>query len=240
MGLQPLEYTALEKIRIRRPVDRLGFLEEQVSGKRVFDLGALDETAYASKLASDNWLHARLCMRAASVIGIDNSRLVPDEGLDTPHGGRIIRADISELDSILETYGVPDVIVAGELIEHLPDTVAFLASLRANPRLDGVEFVFSTPNAACWHNMLVGLIGRESMHVDHLQVYSYKVLRTIFSRADVELLELLPCYARFPEMIGSSTGIRRAGAAAFQRLVNILEFATPLLSAGWVGVARLR
>lgn len=239
MSIQPLQYTALEAIRVPRPVDRLAFLESQVAGKRIFDLGALDETAFASKRDTDQWLHARLCARAAQVVGIDNSALVPDGGLDTVHGGRIIRADILDLNPVIDAHGVPDVIVAGELVEHLPDTSAFLASLRANARLRGAALVFSTPNACCWHNLLIGLAGRESMHVDHLQVYSYKTLRTLFARAGIELVELVPCHARFPEMLEAATGLKRASVAAFQRVVNALEFVSPLLSAGWVGVARL-
>lgn len=237
--MQALNYTALEAIRVPRPVDRLAYLEGRVIGKRVFDLGALDETAFASKQESGDWLHARLCARAAEVIGIDNSALVPDGGLDTVHGGRIIRADILDLHPVLDAHGIPDVIVAGELLEHLPDTQAFLASLRANVRLVGAELAFSTPNACCLHNVLVGLAGRESMHVDHLQIYSYKTLRTLFGRAGIELIELVPCHARFSEMTKSVTGIKRSSVMAFERLVNVLESAAPMLSAGWVGVARL-
>lgn len=239
MSLPPLQYTALEALRVPRPVDRLAFLQGQVSGKRIFDLGALDETAFTSKRDTGQWLHARLCAEALQVVGIDNSALVPDEGLETVRGGRIIRADILDLDPVIDEYGRPDVIVAGELVEHLPNTSAFLASLLANARLHGTRFVFSTPNACCWHNVLVGLAGRESMHVDHLQVYSYKTLRTLFARADIELLELRPCHARLPEMLEATSGFRRASVMAFQRVVNALEFMSPVLSAGWVGVARL-
>lgn len=237
--LKPLAYTALEPLRVPRPVDRLDFLASRVHGKSVFDLGALDETAIETKRDTGDWLHARLCRNAAQVIGIDNSKLVPDEGMSTPHGGRIIRADIYDLSPVIQRFGKPDVVVAGELIEHLADTEGFLRSLKANPSLAGVEFLFSTPNACCWHNFLIGLAGRESMHQDHLQIYSYKTLRTLFDRSEIELLSLTPCYARFQEMIGNTTGIARAGVRGFQGLVNTLEFAAPLMSAGWVGIARI-
>lgn len=235
----PLEYRALEKIRVDRPVDRLAFMAEQVQGKLVFDLGALDETAVDAKRETPHWLHARLCERARQVIGIDNSSLLPADGVSTVNGGRIIHADIFDLSPLVAKFGVPEVIVSGELIEHLPDTEAFLRSLRANSALRGCLFVFSTPNACCWHNILVGVAGRESMHKDHLQVYSYKTLQTLFCRSGLELLRLVPCHARFHEMINDTHGATRLGVRSFQRVVNGLEWMTPMLSAGWVGLARI-
>ena len=238
-ALQALRYTALEQVRVPRPVDRLAMLASQVRGRGVFDLGALDETAIDAKRGDDNWLHARLCREAAWVVGIDNSTRLPAEGMETAANGKIIHADICDLGPVVERHGRPDVIVAGELIEHLPDTEGFLRSLRANAALRGASFVFSTPNACCWHNALVGLAGRESMHQDHLQIYSYKTLRTLFARADIELESLTPCYARFQEMIGGTRGLAKLGVRGFQGVVNGLEYAFPMLSAGWVGIARL-
>ena len=238
-GLQPLQYVALERLRVPRPVDRLEFMSARARGKSVFDLGALDETAIDAKQHSGNWLHARLSANAVRVIGIDNSALLPPGGLETGNTSCIIRADIFQLDPVIDSYGRPDLIVIGELIEHLPDTMGFLRSLKQNPALRGVELVFSTPNACCWHNGFIGLAGMESMHVDHLQIYSYKTLRTLFGNVGIELEQLVPCHARFYEMIEGASGPKRLAVGAFQKLVNTLEYLTPMLSAGWVGVARL-
>jgi hypothetical protein len=238
-GLQALDYRVLERVRVARPVDRLDFIAAQVRGKAVFDLGALDETALNAKRGKDTWLHARLCQSAARVLGIDNSALLPAEGMDTVNGGRIVHANIFDLGPVVARHGRPDVIVAGELIEHLPDAEGFLRSLKANPALAGVSFVFSTPNACCWHNALVGLAGCESMHRDHVQVYSYKTLRTLFARAGIELCTLVPSHARFIEMMNDARGVTAVGVRAFQGVVNTLEYLTPMLSGGWIGVARL-
>jgi hypothetical protein len=238
-ALQTLQYSALERISFPRPVDRLDFISSKVKGKRVFDLGALDETALDAKFDSDSWLHARLCANALNVVGIDSSLRLPPEGMDTPNGGRIIHADIFDLGPVIDRYGRPDIIVAGEIIEHLADTSAFLRRLKSNPALRGVDFVFSTPNACCWHNAIVGLANRESMHEDHLHVYSYKSLRTLLARADIELRELVPYHVQFTEMISKSTGVKRLAVRGFQGFVNTLESMAPMLSAGWIGVARL-
>lgn len=237
--MQKLEYSALESITLPGAVQRLEYIEKRVRGKKVFDLGALDETAIDSKKDRGNWLHARLCAAATEVVGIDNSERVPPVGLTTAANGRIIKADIFDLTPVVQEFGVPQVIVAGELIEHLADTLGWLRSLKSNPALAGAELIFSTPNACSWHNFLIGLVGRESTHPDHLQIYSYKTLRTLFDRSGIELRELVPYHARFDEMLEQSRGARRAVVRGFQGAVNVLESLTPALNAGWVGVARI-
>ena len=239
--MQQLQYSALERIKLSRPVDRLTYLERCADGKLIFDLGALDETAYQAKQTTHNWLHARLCRTARSVVGIDNSVLVPDEGLTTAPNGIIVRENIFDLEPAVAKYGAPGLIVAGELIEHLPDTSALLATLKATPSLKGTELVVTTPNACCWHNAIVGSVGRESMHKDHLQIYSYKTLRTLFQRAGFTIQDIIPYHARFPEMIESegSSRVTSTAARAFQGVVNVMERVSPILSAGWIVRTRI-
>jgi len=237
--MERLNYTALERVKVSRPVDRLSFLEAHVRGKAIFDLGALDETAYQSKQTTTSWLHARLCRTASNVVGIDNSRIIPDEGLRTSGNGVIIRADIFDLRDVTEQFGPPEVIVAGELIEHLPNTSEFLRSLKASAYLKGAQLLVTTPNACCWHNTLVGLAGRESMHKDHLQIYSYKTLRTLFESNGFDVESIQPYYARFPEMIEAGPWPVSLGARMFQGVTNLLETITPLLSSGWIVKTRI-
>lgn len=237
--LQPLAYTALERIRLPRPVDRLDWIAAQASGKFVFDLGALDETAYEKKQHADTWLHARLSKSAKRVIGLDNSRLVPAEGLDTGANSRIVNRNIFDLGSVIDEFGAPDLVVAGELIEHLPDVGAFLASLRAVEGLHDTTFVMSTPNACAWHNWMIGLASMESTHQDHLAIYSYKVLRTLFERNGFEVLQLQPYHARFHEMLATSTGLANVATRLFQGTVGICETIAPIMSGGWIIVSRI-
>jgi len=237
--VESINYTALELIRCGRPVDRVEFLAAMVASKRVFDLGALDETALEQKQGSGRWLHAELCRTAEWVVGIDNSARLPREGITTADNGRIVHEDIFNLSSVISEFGKPHVLVAGELIEHLPSTMQWLRSLKENHLLEGAELVFSTPNACSWYNTLVGLAGRESTHPDHLQIYSYKTLRTLFDRSGLTLQALTPYHARFDEMRQSSSGVKRGAVVAFQGVVNVLETVSPLLSGGWIGRATI-
>ncbi len=115
--------------------------------------------------------------RASRVIGIDNSAEVPDVGLTTAENAEIRRGNVMVLDQWLDAISfIPEVIVAGELIEHLPSPLAFLESIVRMERLRGATLILTTPNATAAHNVAIGLLSRESTHHDHLCILSFKTL----------------------------------------------------------------
>lgn len=234
-----LDYSALERLEAEKPVDRIAYLTRRVAGKKVLDLGALDETAYELKVDTGTWLHKQMASAAREVVGIDNSSKVPDEGLHLFPNSAIYRGDIFELEPVLARHGDPEVVVAGELIEHLPNTLQFLQSLKRACGPATPEVILTTPNACSWHNIVLGLVGRESMHRDHLHVYSYKTLNTMFQRAGFAGWRMIPYRARFTEMIQASRGPKRLAAVALEKLVNFLERRFPVLSCGWICEIRL-
>src|SRR5271157_4133845 len=117
---QALQYTPLEKIVVAKPVDRIGYITQRCAGKRVLDLGAMDETAFAQKQGGGYWLHEEIAKRAKLVVGLDSSPALPEDGLKTGANATIRRGNIFDLSAFLahEAF-TPDVVVAGELIEHL-------------------------------------------------------------------------------------------------------------------------
>ncbi len=234
-----LEYSALEKVTVPKPVDRIAYVVAAVRGRRVLDLGALDETAYQAKGNTGTWLHKEMAQVAAKLIGVDNSKLVPAEGLHLFGTSGIYLGDINQLAPVIERHGIPEVIVAGEIIEHLPDTLTCLRNLKRDCASGDPLVIITTPNACSWHNFVLGLVGRESMHKDHLHVYSYKCLNTLFERAGFREWTISPYNARFTEMIQASTGAKRLATVMFQSLINFLERRCPMLSGGWVCEIRL-
>src|SRR5439155_3960525 len=69
-----------------------------------------------------------------------------------------------------------DVVVAGELIEHVQNVGHFLAASAELLRPDGVLIV-TTPNALRFYNPLPALFGFELVHPDHVAWFSPKTLR---------------------------------------------------------------
>ena len=236
--MQQLEYTAFERLRCPRPVDKLDWVAEHCKDKRVLDLGAYDETAIELKEGTDWWLHGRLSKVASAVVGVDNSPLLPPSGVETSETSRIVPGDILHLD-VVPLDEKPDVVVAGELIEHVPDALQFLGSLRSDRRLDGATAVFTTPNASAFYNVVLGVFGRESTHHDHVAIHSYKTLNTLCRKAGFREWELMPYHSRFSELVLRSSRPVRMGVLGFERFVNAVEYAFPLLAGGWILVVGL-
>lgn len=236
--MRRLEYSALEKVAVVRPVDRLDWLANAAAGKVVLDLGAYDETAVEHKRGTDLWLHARLARTAKRVIGVDNSERLPDAGLTTSANSKILRGDVYHLEQI-EEAALADVIMACELIEHLPNAVDFLARIKQIPWFVGKSLIVTTPNAAAFHNAILGATQRESTHHDHLQIYSYKTLHTLFERAGYSRFELIPYHALFAEMRLTSQGMLKQAVTLFQHVVSFAERQLPMLAGGWIVRAEL-
>jgi hypothetical protein len=235
-----LRYEPLERLRVPRPVDRLAYVSEACRGRAVLDLGAMDETAYVGKRGRGTWLHERIAAVADRVVGVDSAAAVPEAGLDTGPRARIVRGDASHLDELLSALDFrPDVVVAGELIEHVASPLAFLQDLAASSRLAGTELILTTPNATAVHNVAVGMLSRESTHRDHLCILSYKTLNTLCARAGLQHWTLVPYRSAFVEMRARNGGLRGALVGAGEKAVNAVEWLFPLLSFGWIVRATL-
>ena len=233
-------YVPLERLHVPRPVDRISFVKNCCAGKVVLDLGAMDETAYISKKGQGTWLHEEIADVAAKVMGIDNSPLVPLDGIWTGKNSLICHGDIMELSKFLESSNFsPDIVVAGELVEHLENPLLFLMRIKAIERLQGKQLVLTTPNATALHNCLIGLLSRESTHHDHLCIFSFKTLHTLCRRSGFAAWEIVPYFARFSEIKERNTGFRRALVSGGEKVINGLEWLCPMMAFGYVVSVRI-
>ena len=108
-----------------------------VRGKKVLDVGCVDHVAQKEMEAT--WLHRRLVESASSIIGLD---ILQDEIRQlAAKGYRVVCGDAMTVD-LRDQF---DVIVAGELIEHVDNPGQFVANMRRHLRHDGM-LVLTTPN----------------------------------------------------------------------------------------------
>jgi len=110
------------------------------------------------------------------VVGIDIEREAVKElrerlGMTEIHWG-----DAQELDAL--GLGRFDLIVAGEVIEHLANPGRMLETAHAVLREDG-EIIITTANAFCFRKLLRVLLGKESVHEDHVAYYSHRTLERL-------------------------------------------------------------
>jgi SAM-dependent methyltransferase len=202
------------------PVVPGDFLVALVRGKRVAHLGFVDEHLLEAKLASGRWLHARLAEAAAETVGID---IEPDGvAWAIEQGYEAYVADCQDRESLAALGLDPfDLVVAGEVIEHLEAPGSFLRACHELVASDG-RIVVTTPNAAALQNFVAPLLGVELIHPDHLALFSPRTLLALFERTGWNV-ERIVYYQRRPKpepptsLSGRALALGRKGIGAALR-----------------------
>lgn len=229
--MQNLTYTPLEKIHVPGPVNRIQYISNACTQKRVLDLGCYDETALA-KVNNEAYLFSEIDKVALDHIGVDNSKLLPDEGLIFSPKSKIIKGDITDLSKIAIDLSGTEIIIAGELIEHLPNTLGFFTYIKQT--FPGKKMICSTPNATNLSNILLAYFIRESCHIDHFQVYSYKTLNTLCRTAQFDNWQIIPYHVKYTEAILRSKGLKKLLVQFCEKTINLIESIFPLTGGGYL------
>jgi SAM-dependent methyltransferase len=172
--------SSIGRVPRARVLDRSEFVVALATGKHVIDLGFVDTGRIDDKHARGEWLHARIADVAASLVGLDLDP--PGVARANELGLRAHVADVEDEAGIAELRLDPaELVIAGELIEHLDRPGAFLDAV-APLVAPGGRLVITTPNPLALTNVLLGLIGREVQNAEHVGWHSWKTLETLLGR----------------------------------------------------------
>jgi 2-polyprenyl-3-methyl-5-hydroxy-6-metoxy-1,4-benzoquinol methylase len=225
----------------RAPVgDRIELLRAIARDKRTIDLGFIDQGRMSAKRAEGTWLHAELKEVARELVGIDLDR----DGVAQANelGYEALSADCQDRESLTRLDLEPaEVVIAGELIEHLDRPGAFLDAVKVLVAPNGV-LVLTTPNSISLTNFLAALVGRELLNPDHVGWQSPRTAETLLRRHGWELRDRF--FYRFPpvrEDVASQVTRRQVAVfTAYQALARPLFRIRPWLADGLLLVAELR
>lgn len=168
-------------------VDRVTYLLEQSAGKRVLHLGCTDWPYTETKLKGGALLHGQLRNSARELTGVD---------MDAEGVACLRRLGFAETycDNV-EQFAAPevrarqyDLILAGEIIEHLENPGLFLRAVQTLMTRE-TELIITTINAYCFFRILYYLGGNEMVHPDHNYYFSPVVLRKLITRCGLEVTE---------------------------------------------------
>jgi len=161
-------------------VDRFDHLGELADGRRVIHLGFVDAGFQELQMETGTWLHGRLAERAKTLVGVD----IDEEGVAEARrrGFEAHVADCRTADALAAIDIEPaEVVIAGEIIEHLDDPGGFLDAMHVLVAPDGL-LVLTTPNASGLMNSAAALIGTEVNHPDHVVLFSWRTLTNLLAR----------------------------------------------------------
>lgn len=151
------------------------------SNKRVLDVGC-----------SSGYLARPLVERGCTVVGIEQDEAAAQAARAVCV--EVLVGDVETLELPLEP-GSFDVVLCGDLIEHLREPEAFLARMRPLLREDG-RLVLTTPNVANWSVRLALLAGRwrytERGILDrtHVHLFTRRTLVDALERAGYGVVKL--------------------------------------------------
>ncbi len=170
-------------------VDRVSFIKQASRGKKVLHLGCTNYPYTQDSIEQEMLLHFDLEKIADEIYGFDFDQAGLDI-LEKNGSKNMFQADLEKLDDVkLDTTF--DVIIAGEMIEHLNNPGLFLQGIKRFMNAD-TELVITTINAySAMRFAMYGLRGKggevEPVHPDHVAYYSYKTLKLVVERNDLEL-----------------------------------------------------
>ncbi len=195
--------------------NRIEFTKEKCVNKRVLSLGCVDHDLFNKKQERGIWLHEEISNVAKELIGID----LLEEGLnEIREKGYDVYQDNVETFANSANYlkNKPELIVAGEIIEHLFNVGNFLDSARK--LFDGTNhMLITTPNPFYIDHLLRALKGVEQCRDDHTCWYSKKTLDNLFKMKNYEVVEF-HYYSQKMNLKGIRPTLRRA----MFRLSNML------------------
>lgn len=167
--------------------DRVEFIKKVCAGKKVLHLGCTNYPYTKNSIANKMLLHFEMAKVAKELYGFDGDQAGIDI-LEKAGIENLFRVDLENLAEVQldETF---EVILAGEMIEHLSNPGLFLKGIRRFMNSD-TQLVITTVNTYCAFRFLIYAIRgkggeNEPVHPDHVAYYSFRTLNLILERENL-------------------------------------------------------
>jgi 2-polyprenyl-3-methyl-5-hydroxy-6-metoxy-1,4-benzoquinol methylase len=184
------DFSQLEMVHRLPPatlVDRFDFLRELGAGRRVVHVGFVDAGCVGANTEAGAWLHEHLARDARQLVGLVVDAAGDERARAQGYEAHVV--DCRDAASVRALDLEPaDVVVAGEVIEHLDDAGAFLDGLHALVA-DGGMLAVTTPNATGLVNAFASLANYEVNHPDHVTMFTCRTLDAMLRRHGWEPIE---------------------------------------------------
>lgn len=168
--------------------NRINYIVGLCKGKRVLDVGCGDhDIAHEHQ---PDWLHKNICKVARETVGLEYDVELADSLVKL--GYNVIHGDAQTID-LSERFGTFDIVVLGEIIEHVVNPGTLLLNMRRHLAPGGM-IVLSTPNATAFSNFLqVLFIGHEHLNDDHTMGFTKKNMDAFLAKLGFEVIDFRYC-----------------------------------------------
>lgn len=220
---------------LQRITNRHKFLAAYVEGKKVLHGGCVDSGLLDQRLDRSELLHQVLTDHASEVVGVD----VDGPGIKKMKAlgyTNVVHADLETW----EYNSTFDVIVLGEIIEHIDNCGMFLDTVRRYCTED-TEVILTTPNAYYYLFWLYTLGGRESIHPDHNYLFSFNSLEILLGKFGFKVERHIILWEGVKFLSPGDRGLKRmikSLVSGFVDLLRLMRFIFPQYGKGLIVVAK--
>lgn len=174
--------------RLPRVASRTEFILDECRKKKALHVGCVDSGFYTDRKSTGTLLHKSIQDVAGSLHGVDIDESgvteMKNEGFHDIYLLNIsVEKDRRMLIKKLEKAGGIDVIIAGEVLEHVPDPVMFVKALVEISSKFDAKCIITTPNTFYFGSIFHVLRNEEEMHPDHNFYFSLGTLSAILKKA---------------------------------------------------------
>jgi SAM-dependent methyltransferase len=160
-------------------VNRFKYIQQLSENKKVLHLGATDAPFTEDSIRSGKFLHSLLREKAQFLIGLDINQTMIDSLAKNYNITDIKYGDIENIDDYPH-YDF-DIIVAGEILEHLDNPGKALDCLHSISK-PHTQLIITVPNAYSLKSFLRVLNKYELIHPDHTLFHSPHTLKVLLDR----------------------------------------------------------
>lgn len=208
---------------------RIDILLDYVPNKSVLDLGCIEHDLSVHE-KNDWWLHGLIKTKARHTVGVDYEN-ESAQRLNNA-GYNIIVADVENMD-LKERF---DIVMAGELFEHLTNHRSFLDSVKRHLGDDGL-FIASMPNANSLNYFLQNCIfGHEVDAWDHAAFFTPITLSVMLKKCGFTPLKII--LYQPAEIFHHTQLSRKIIAAISNRIQQLACWFKPSLARGLIVIAK--
>ena len=156
---------------------------QKCTNKEVLHLGATDAPYTKEKLKKNLLLHTYIEKVSSNVIGLD----IDKPSIDFLSEQGITNIRYFDMNNLAKLDFKVDVIIFGEIIEHLENLKIALENMKTVMHTD-TELIITTPNLFYLHNTLqIFLKNHELVHHDHKVGFTYGIINQLLNANGLEI-----------------------------------------------------
>ncbi len=209
--------------------DRLTLLIEKCKSKRIVHIGFADHIPLVEgKIKANTWLHKRLLAVAEKVIGVDISEeAIAYFKANHSFPDLFLHDVINDEPLAAITAERWDIMLLGEILEHVDNPVDFLKRLLEKYGSYVRAIIISVPNATCLMNFRMARLHKEYINSDHRFWFTPYTLAKVGLQAGWQPVEFEYCQNNDPGKWFFRRAIRRHPAL---RETLVFTFESPLFN----------